>query len=91
MVGYSVIMTKSDGKDCENLWKSIDSARGCKIVRTGIGSDYLRICPDEKPTLVEVKDGCHSISKTQQFTKQIAQKVGFDYEVKRCNCSSEKP
>jgi hypothetical protein len=76
----------SDGKDCENFWKTSDKNQGCKIFRTGIGSDYLKLCPGEKPTLVEVKDGCHSISPTQRVTRDFAKKIGLGYEVKRCNC-----
>ena len=76
----------SDGKGCEDFWKSVDKSLGCKIIKTGIGSDYLKICPDKKPTFVEVKDGCHSISKTQRVTRDFVKKIGLDYEVKRCNC-----
>lgn len=76
-------------KQCEDLWKSLAKQQGCKIFKTGIGSDYLKICPDKKPTFVEVKDGCHDISKTQKATRDFVKKIGFNYEVKRCNCNSE--
>ena len=73
-------------KKCEDAWKAYDKSRDCKVIPTGIGSDYLRICPDETPTFVEVKDGCHDISKTQKSTRTLVKKLGFDYKVERCNC-----
>ena len=76
----------NDGKDCENFWKSKDRNEGCKVIPTGIGSDYVKFCPDEVPTFVEVKDGCHDISPTQKATRGIVTKMGFGYEVKRCGC-----
>lgn len=82
-------MPKPDWKKCEDAWKEIDRNLGCKIIPTGIGSDYLKICPDQKATFVEVKDGCHDISKTQKMTRDVVRKFGFDYEVKRCNCDTE--
>ena len=81
-------MAKPDWKKCEDTWKKIDHDRGCKIIPTGIGSDYLRVCPDEKPTFVEVKDGCHDISPTQKATRSDAKKLGFGYQVNRCNCDT---
>ena len=77
---------KNDGKDCENYWMNFDKNNNCKVYRTGIGSDYIKFCPNKKPTLVEVKDGCHSISKTQRMTRDFVTKIGINYEVKRCNC-----
>ncbi len=79
----------NDGKDCENLWKTHAKNEGCKVIPTGIGSDYVKFCPDEAPVFVEVKDGCHDISPMQKITRDIVTKVGFDYEVKRCNCDLE--
>jgi len=79
-------MAKPNWKKCEDSWKNYDLSRGCKVVPTGKGSDYLRICPGEKLTFVEVKDGCHSISKTQSSTRELVKKMGFDYKIARCDC-----
>ena len=77
---------KPSWKICEDSKKRQDQNRGCRIIDTGIGSDYLRLCPNEKPTFVEVKDGCHSISKLQNKTRTTVQKLGFQYKVERCGC-----
>ncbi len=79
----------NDGKDCEDFWKAHDRQEGCRVIRTGIGSDYVKFCPDEPPTFVEVKDGCHDISPMQKATRDIVTKMGFDYEIKRCSCDKE--
>ncbi len=63
--------------------------RGCKIIPTGIGSDFLEICPTSKPAFVEVKEGCGPLSSTQRATREIVKKLGFDYRVDRCSCDSE--
>jgi hypothetical protein len=42
-------------KLCETA-KAIEyQAQGCMIAPTGRGSDFVAVCPSDKPTLVEVK------------------------------------
>jgi len=84
-IGILHDLTTPSWKKCEDMWKEIDRNRGCKIIPTGIGSDYLRICKNEKPTFVEVKDGLHDISPTQKTTRDLVTKLGFGYKVNRCN------
>lgn len=74
------------GRKCEITKISQDENRGCVIIPTGIGSDYARFCPSEKPTLVEVKKGCGSLTPTQKRTKSIVQHLGWNYAIERCNC-----
>jgi len=76
-------------KQCENSKKHQDKERGCTIIPTGIGSDYARFCSGEKPTLVEVKEGCGNLSKTQSATKKIVERMGWNYQTERCNCDSK--
>ena len=82
-------MSNPSWEKCEIEKKEQDKNRGCGIIPTGIGSDYLRICPGEKPTLVEVKDGCGSLTRTQRATKKLAEKIGLNYSVERCHCETE--
>ncbi len=76
-------------KICEDTKKQQDKERDCAIIPTGIGSDYLRLCPGEKPTFVEVKDGCGPLTKTQSATKKLVEKLGLNYKIERCNCETE--
>jgi len=74
-------------KLCE-IAKSVEyEQQGCLIASTGRGSDFLAICPDRKPTLVEVKESCGPLTKLQRETRDNAPQKGFDYKVERCNCS----
>jgi hypothetical protein len=57
---------------------------------TGRGTDFVAVCPDRKPTLVEVKKECGSLSKLQRETRDRALASGFDYKVERCNCPKRK-
>ena len=84
-------MTKKKGvpdwERCEIEKRLEYSGRGCKVATTGKGSDFLAICPDEKPTLVEVKKGCRPLTKFQRRTMNEAHKKGLGYKVERCGCS----
>jgi hypothetical protein len=76
-----------DGGICE-ITKIIEyQTRGCMTARTGRESDFVAICPDSKPTLVEVKKGCGSLTRLQRETRDNAPASGFDYKIERCGCS----
>jgi len=79
-----------DGRLCESAKRIEYQSRGCLTETTGRGSDFVAICPDRKPTLVEVKKGCGSLSKLQQKTRDNASANGFNYNVERCGCSKRK-
>ena len=80
-----------DWKLCEIAKRLEYSQRDCLVVTTGKGSDFLAICPDKKPTLVEVKKGCQPLTKLQRKTMNEAPKSGLEYKIERCDCSrSEK-
>jgi len=78
----------SEWEICEIAKSTEYKQRGCLVVRTGKGSDFLAICPDKKPTFVEVKKGCGSLTKLQRKTRDNARKSGFEYKVERCDCPS---
>ena len=79
-----------EGKLCETA-KTIEyQARGCITAPTGRGSDFIAICPESKPTLVEVKKGCGSLSKLQRETRDNASANGYGYKVERCGCSRRR-
>jgi len=79
-----------DWKLCETA-KTIEyQAQGCATAPTGRGSDFIAVCPSRKPTLVEVKKGCGSLSKLQQETREKALANDFDYKVERCGCSKRR-
>lgn len=67
-----------------------DRARGCNVERIDEGADYIRTCPGEEPTYVEVKDGCHDISPKQESTMREVREEGGNYEVERCNCEENE-
>ena len=74
-------------KLCE-IRKSMEyKRRGCLVIPTGKGSDFLTICPDKKPTFVEVKSGCGPLTKLQKETMNNVRKSGFGYKIERCACS----
>jgi len=87
-------MTKKtpDWKLCENTKRQKYSQQGCLVIPTGKGSDFLAICPNKKPTLVEVKKGCQPLTKLQRKTMEEAPKKGLGYKIERCSCprSEEK-
>ena len=76
-------------KNCENSKKLESKQRGCRTIDTGIGSDFLEMCPDSRPTFVEVKEHCGSISSTQRATKAFAKRIGLGYRVDRCSCPAD--
>jgi hypothetical protein len=76
-----------DWKLCEIAKSTKYQEQGCLVVPTGKGSDFLAVCPDRKPTLVEVKERCGPLTRFQKETRDNAGKNGFDYKVERCNCS----
>jgi hypothetical protein len=74
-----------DWKLCETA-KSIEyQGQGCFVAPTGRGSDFVAVCPDRKPTLVEVKKGYGALSKLQRETRDLALTSGFDYKVELLN------
>lgn len=74
-------------KQCEIDYKKAYEAKGCVVIPTGIGSDFLAACPREKPALIEVKQGGGKLTKVQRVTKAIVEKTGVvDYRVERCGC-----
>jgi len=76
-----------DGRVCE-ISKEIEyQINGCMIEPTGRGSDFLAVCPNSKPTLVEVKKGCGSLSRLQMETRDKVLASGiYDYKIERCSC-----
>jgi hypothetical protein len=64
--------------------------QGCVVAPTGRGSDFVAACPNRRLALVEVKQGCGSLSKLQNETRDRALASGFDYKVERCNCPKRK-
>jgi hypothetical protein len=62
-------MTQKDpkGRICETTKKIEYERKGCLVVPTGKGHDFLAVCPNKKPTFVEVK-------KRLWFTNRIAEK-----------------
>ena len=74
---------------CERTKMIEHERRGCLVVPTGKGSDFVSICPDKKPIFVEVKKGCGSLTEFQKKTMQEVRKNGFEYNVERCSCSKE--
>lgn len=78
--------TLPDWKLCE-IARSIEyEQRKCLVIPTGKGSDFLAICPDEKPTFVEVKKGCGPLTKLQKRTMKKVRKSGLNYKIERCDC-----
>jgi hypothetical protein len=78
---------KTPWKLCEIAKSAEYQEQGCLVVPTGRGSDFLAVCPNRKPMLVEVKKGCGSLTKFQRETRDSAAKNGFNYTVERCGCS----
>jgi len=76
----------SDGRVCETTKKIEHERKGCLAVPTGKGSDFLSICPDKKPTYVEVKKGCGSLTPFQKKTRDEVRKSGYEYKIERCSC-----
>jgi hypothetical protein len=76
-----------DWRLCEHIKMIEHERRGCAVIHTGKGSDFVAICPDRKPTFVEVKKGCGSLTEFQKKTMQEVRKSGLDYKVERCSCS----
>lgn len=72
------------GKACEYSKKEASRRRGCEVIPGRIGYDYLELCTNKPPTLVEVKSGKSQLTKTQRETREWARKVGFDYRLDRC-------
>ena len=56
---------------------------------TGKGHDFLSICPNKKPTFVEVKKGCGSLTEFQKKTMNEVRKGGYEYKIERCSCSKK--
>jgi hypothetical protein len=79
-----------EGMLCETAKKIEYLASGCLTATTGRGSDFIAICPGKKPTLIEVKKGCGSLSRLQRETRNKAAANGFDYKVERCGCPRRK-
>jgi len=77
------------GELCEKLMQEKYKSDGCVIIPTGKGSDFLTLCePDNRPTFVEVKDGCKSnLTKFQkEFREKVLKEKIADYKVERCGC-----
>jgi hypothetical protein len=74
---------------CE-LAKKIDYERkGCQVIPTGKGSDFAAICPSKPLTLVEVKQGCGSLTEFQKRTRKKVIDSGLEYKIERCSCSKK--
>ena len=86
-------MTRKDAhlkwEICEKTKKIEHERQGCLVVPTGKGHDFLAICPDRKPTFVEVKEGCGSLTKFQRKTMNEVRKSGYEYKIERCSCSKK--
>lgn len=77
-------------KACE-IAKSLEYERkGCLVIPTGSGSDFFVACSDQKPTFVEVKNGCGGLTRLQRQTQKNARENGFDYKIERCNCNKSE-
>jgi len=77
----------SEWKLCEITKSTEYKQRGCLVIPTGKGSDFLAICPDKSPTFVEVKSACGPLTTLQRETMNNVQKSGFKYKIERCDCS----
>jgi len=72
------------------MTKKIEHERkGCYVVPTGKGSDFVAICPNKKPIFVEVKQGCGSLTELQKKTMKEVIESGFEYKIERCSCSKK--
>lgn len=79
-----------DWQLCEQT-KMIEHERnGCLVVPTGKGHDFLTICPSEKPTFIEVKQGCGSLTEFQRKTLNKVKESGYEYKIERCSCSRNR-
>jgi hypothetical protein len=78
------------GKVCEELKMNEYTMKGCRVLPTGRGSDFLAICPTEKPKLVEVKFCRGGLTPFQRKTRDIAEKSGIPYVVERCGCKIQR-
>ena len=83
-----VMPTKeTDWRLCERTKKIEHQRKGCYVVQTGKGSDFVAICPNKKPIFVEVKQGCGSLTELQKKTMKEVRESGFEYKIERCSCS----
>jgi hypothetical protein len=74
---------------CEMTKKIEHERKGCYVVPTGKGSDFVAICPNKKPIFVEVKQGCGSLTELQKKTMKEVIESGFEYKIERCSCSKK--
>jgi hypothetical protein len=74
---------------CETTKKIEYERQGYLVVPTGKGHDFLAIRPNEKPTFVEVKEGCGSLTEFQKKTMNEIRKSGYEYKIERCSCSKK--
>jgi len=79
-----------DWRICENAKMIEHERKGCLVVPTGKGHDFLSICPNQKPTFVEVKKGCGSLTEFQKKTMKEVKENGYEYKIERCSCSKIK-
>jgi hypothetical protein len=75
------------GQACETAKKIEYGQKGCTVIPTGKGHDFLTICPNEKATFHEVKKGCGDLTEFQKKTRAEVTKSGFGYEIDRCSCT----
>jgi hypothetical protein len=78
---------ETEWRVCETTKKIEHERKGCLVVPTGKGHDFLSICPNQKPTFVEVKKGCGSLTEFQKKTMKEIRESGFEYKIERCSCS----
>lgn len=72
------------GKACERTKIKQSKKKGCRVIPTGTGSDFLEMCAGKVPTLVEVKARRGSLTPKQRTTKRKAMRSGFGYRIERC-------
>ena len=74
---------------CEMTKKIEHERKGCYVVPTGKGSDFVAICPNKKPIFVEVKQGCGSLTELQKKTMKEVIESGFEFKIERSSCSKK--
>ena len=75
---------------CERTKMIEQEHQGCLVVPTGKGHDFLVVCPNKKPTFVEVKKGCGALTEFQRKTMNKVRESGYEYKIERCSCSRTK-
>jgi hypothetical protein len=87
-----MVMPKKEkaGSLCEQTKKAEYESKGYLVVPTGKGHDFVAIRPNKRPIFVEVKQGCGSLTKFQEKTRDEVTRDGSEYKIERCSCSTNE-